>query len=199
MTEITARPKVYSYPHGQTEAYYAKKGLQYQLSAIQKLREPIKAGDHRRALLGVKIVVASEFHPKTLAAIIKVFSPITGLSIDPRWPLADRWPMTQFGFPTTQVPAYYLGALFETLPRSFALRFFADHFFGHQYGSTFISRAGATLLRFSSAESSALFVNGLKQTDTKETERLLRYMQSQSDIRNYRFQRYSVPELIGAL
>jgi hypothetical protein len=199
MAEVTTRSTVYSYPHGQKEAYYAKKGLKYQLEAIRKLREPIKAGDHRVALHGVKIAVASDFQPKVLAAARKVFSPITGLSVDPRWPVADRWPMTQFGFPTTQVPAYYMGALFETLPRSFALRFFADQFFGRLCGSTFISRAGATLLRFSSAENSALFVKGLQQTDSKETVRLLRYMQSQRDIRDYRFQRYSVSELIAAL
>jgi len=199
MAETTARSPVYSLPRGQMEVYYAKKGLRDQLSAVRKLRDPIEAGDHRHALLGVKITVASDFHPKVLAATRKAFSPITELRTDPRWPKADRWPMTQFGFRSTQTPAYYLGALFETLPRSFALRFFSDHFFGRQSGSHFISQAGMTLLRFSSAEASAPFINGLKQTDGYETERLFGYMQSQKIVRDYRFQRYSVSELIAAL
>lgn len=195
----TARTTAFSLARRQDEHYYAKKSIKEKLAAVRKLNAPIKAGDHRHAFQGVMITVASDFHPRVLAAVKRAFSPITGLTSDPRWPLAQRWPMTQFGFPSNRTPAYYLGALFETLPRGFALRFFADRFFGHSRGSNFTSRAGATLLRFSSAEASADFISDLKRIDSHGTARLIHYMRSQQTICQYQFKRYSAAEVVEIL
>jgi hypothetical protein len=106
----------------------------------------------------------------------------------------------QLGLAHLETPEYYLGPLYETLPRGLAvdsfrydyLRNLFDPFF---HNSKNMIQAGRILLRFSEPEEAAKFIMELMEKDPRKTRRLLVNMRREHNIREYPYRCYELEDL----
>ena len=104
---ITATSNIaprYSGLQGKAEERLSKVPFNARLQMAKDAAAQIKQGDHRYSLNVVKVVSASNYDPQIMEAARSALSPITSWKDDPRWPHAEQWPFTQFGFDTRRAP-----------------------------------------------------------------------------------------------
>ena len=159
---------------------------------IQEFGAKIKAGNQRVAAPLADIVIASNFQPKILDAAKDALAPITSYQKKER-------PFEQFGFILKIVPSYYLGALFELLPRTTALEAFKAEFLSSVFSLSGYIKAGHSLLRFSSPGKAAEFARALRKYYPSKTAKFLSTFKNTMTIITYKWRRYDVDDVLRAL
>lgn len=168
------------------------------LSDIKQYSKQIAAGNYKVVFLILERVVSRDFHPEIIEAGKAALAPIKEVeSKKTGWWQKTR-PYAIFGFDLsgymTKAPAYFLGALYEMLPREFAIEYFAFYHLPYRcYVPQNVIKGLQILLRFSSLEAAADFLIDLSKSEPDKTKRLLGYNNCQA--RYYPYQRYSIDEL----
>ena len=124
----------------------------------------------------VNIVVASDFHPEVLAMAKESLSYRYREGRFPNWfrfrQFKGHW-------------RYFLGALFEVLPRKKALKIFEREYLPGYYCDQDAIEAGQALLRFSSPQAAANSIKGPMARAPKRTFRLITTFITNKQMREY--------------
>jgi hypothetical protein len=167
--------------------------LEDQLKVIDLYRDSISKNFHYVVSPLLEIVIDMDFDPQIVSAAKKALSPITSYQKTPR-------PFEKFSLSGNAPPTLLLGALFELLPEATALKVFRTEFLdaGDFFQITY-SKAGRSLLRFSSARKAAAFIHALIKDTGSDLEKFLLRCRKSDKIREYPHRRYEVAEMLSAL
>ena len=169
----------------------------YTLPTLQKrIRDyvpAIKSGDLRVVYKILEIVRATDQAKPILTTARKALACVSAAELG-----QDDY--RQFGFPARKNAVYYLGALFELLPRDIALKLFvAQHPVTPFYKPTYI-RAAHVLLQFSSEEKALEFVKDLI-AHAPEHKNIFHYLSRRrpKEVRDYPQGNFSPPSFLDKL
>ncbi len=143
----------------------------------------------------IKIVVGSDFHSEIYEAAREGLKEIYGGSKAHQLKAYES-----FGFHRYWAPPFFLGALFELLPRKEAVELFAREYLpptGYR-NEDGMRKAGHILLRFSCPESAADFAVELLQISRGTTDRMLKtlaFMSADKRVYGYQFRRFEPSDL----
>ena len=162
------------------------------VAEIQRHEKKIKAKNHKPVAKILETVIASNYHVRVARAAREVFSHISALE-------EGRCSFEEYRFSQYMQRSFFLGALFELLPREMSVRLYDFEFLSYYEEMPRALKAGQILLRFSTSHSAASFVADLLQRSPMETNRILSAASNWDVVRFYQFRRYEVDDLFKRL
>lgn len=162
------------------------------IAKIRKNESKIKAKNHKAILKILEIVIASNFHARVSREAREVFSHVSE-------PKQGKSIFEEYKFPPPLQRPFYLGALFELLPREMSVKLYDFEYLLHYAEMPRALKGCQILLRFSTSYSAARFVADLHRRFPMETNNILSGALNWDVIKIYPFRRYEVSDIFKRL